>query len=351
MDGSRQELIPPVLRQLPGGGRGLEELALSLAGRRPPHAVLLLGPPGAPKEEAALALACVAFCPSGGCGACSTCRRVLAGTHPDLHLVSPEGGQILVDSIRSLRQAVSLAPLEAPLHAAVVEEAERMNEAAQGGILKVLEEPPEPTLFLLLSRSPEEVGETVASRCWRVAVLPPPREELALHLAAETGREPAEAARVLEAVGGNPRLARLGLERGVLEFVKGWRLLDTWGALQAAAEVAAAAKEEGRRAALAFREEKERLKAALEGSPGLPAALKRLEKREKRAVARAERDLAQLYLSAAARAVAEDLPKNPRRTLQALGSLEAAAEKLQGQGDLTLVLEEAFLGLVQGIPG
>ena len=60
---------------------------LMAASRRPVHAYLLHGPPGSGKRPAARALAAALLCPDGGCGHCNTCRRALAGTHPDLVVV------------------------------------------------------------------------------------------------------------------------------------------------------------------------------------------------------------------------------------------------------------------------
>ena len=69
---------------------------LRASARRPVHAYLLHGPPGSGKRAAARGFAAALLCPQGGCGTCSTCRRALAGTHPDL---------VVVDSIQKTVRA------------------------------------------------------------------------------------------------------------------------------------------------------------------------------------------------------------------------------------------------------
>ena len=61
------------------------------AARRPVHAYLFHGPPGSGKRAAARGLAAALLCPDGGCGVCNSCRRALAGTHPDLVTVERTG--------------------------------------------------------------------------------------------------------------------------------------------------------------------------------------------------------------------------------------------------------------------
>jgi DNA polymerase-3 subunit delta' len=61
------------------------------ASRRPVHAYLLHGPPGSGKRAAARGLAAALLCGDGGCGTCNSCRRALAGTHPDLVTIERTG--------------------------------------------------------------------------------------------------------------------------------------------------------------------------------------------------------------------------------------------------------------------
>ena len=65
--------------------------ALRAAAHHPVHAYLFRGPAGSGAAAAARAFAAAVLCPDGGCGHCETCRRALAGTHPDLVSVERTG--------------------------------------------------------------------------------------------------------------------------------------------------------------------------------------------------------------------------------------------------------------------
>ena len=109
----------------PGGAvRGLfadivgQEMAVSILIRAleqgPSHAYLFLGPPGVGKTEAALAFAAGLACPDGGCGTCTTCRRVQEGLHPDVEIVSPEGNFIRKEEITEHQPPRRLPALRGP---------------------------------------------------------------------------------------------------------------------------------------------------------------------------------------------------------------------------------------------
>ena len=61
------------------------------------HAWLFTGPPGIGKLHTARVFAAALNCPAGGDGTCDTCRRILRGVHPDVHVIVPEGAQIGLD--------------------------------------------------------------------------------------------------------------------------------------------------------------------------------------------------------------------------------------------------------------
>src|SRR5271170_2470775 len=94
---------PPVAAlfdQVVGQPRAVTQL--TAAARRPVHAYLLHGPPGSGKRAAARGLAAALLCPDGGCGQCNTCRRALAGTHPDLTMVERSGAALDVEEARTV---------------------------------------------------------------------------------------------------------------------------------------------------------------------------------------------------------------------------------------------------------
>src|SRR5205085_10691689 len=146
---------------------------LRQAAARPHHAYLLAGPEGCGKQQAAQAFAAALLCDRGGCGECRACTLALRERHPNDFVVEPEGRDIHVDTIRSevWHPAFRTAP-EPGRKVFVIREADRLNPAAADVLLKVLEEPPADAVIVLLSARPDEVPETVLSRCHVVAFLP-----------------------------------------------------------------------------------------------------------------------------------------------------------------------------------
>lgn len=126
---------------------------------RTANAYLLVGQPGGEAGELASRILSLFF----GHG-------VDSKSHPDIHYMEPEKKSrvIGVDAVHGLVDAVSLASLEGGWKAGVVNYADRFNQSAANAFLKTLEEPPERTIFLLLSDSPEQLLATILSRCQRI---------------------------------------------------------------------------------------------------------------------------------------------------------------------------------------
>ena len=173
---------------------------------RATHAWLFAGPPGIGKLHVARVFAAALNCPAGGDGICDVCRRVLRGVHPDVHLVVPEGDNLLVDDVRAVREEASRSRHEGQVAVFVLDEADRMTESAANALLKVLEEPPAEVVFVLVTRSAEALVGTVPSRARMLTFSPLAPAELAGALAAELGVEPEQAA--WAAAAGHGRLAR-----------------------------------------------------------------------------------------------------------------------------------------------
>jgi len=97
----------------------------------------------------------------------TTASRIEQETHPDFHVVRPEGkvGLHSIDAFRALITQVHSAPFEAPAKFFVIHDAERMQPAAANSLLKTLEEPTEATYFILISNSLQEILPTIRSRC------------------------------------------------------------------------------------------------------------------------------------------------------------------------------------------
>ncbi len=286
---------PTVLDRVPG-----QEGAIAFLRRaavRPHHAYLLAGPEGSGKQLAIRAFAAALLCARGGCGECRDCRLALDDRHPNEFLVEPEGRDIHVDTIRSevWHPAYRTAP-EPGRKVFVIREADRLNPAAADTLLKVLEEPPADAVIVLLSARPDELPETVLSRCHVVTFQPLAEQFVADTLAGE-GVDPSRALLAARLAGGNLGRARRLATGGGLAFrdvgAEVIRLSATGprGALDAADVVleAAEAYRKGLKDQLEvdlapFLDERGRPEEAYRG------AIRRLEERHKRRVRRAERD-------------------------------------------------------------
>ncbi len=167
-----------------------------------PHALLFTGPRGVGKRTTALLFSAALLCPSGIPDACPSCLKVARGTHPDLHLVEPEGAQILIEQVRDLERELSLKPQEARRKVAVIDEAASMNESAANAFLKTLEEPPPGTCIILVTAAAEGLLPTIASRCQEVRFSPLGRREVEEYLRREMGMPPEEAERLSRLCGG-----------------------------------------------------------------------------------------------------------------------------------------------------
>ena len=181
--------------------------ALRAAARRPVHAYLFCGPPGTGRRPAARAFAAALLCPRGGCGECDTCRRALAGTHPDLVVVERTGPAVGVDEARRLVGLSQHRPFESTRQVLVVGDVHLAIRSAPA-LLKTLEEPPSSTVFVLIADDVPPELVTVASRCVTIEFKPIGEDDVARWLV-DRGTPPGEAAEVAADCGGDLERARL----------------------------------------------------------------------------------------------------------------------------------------------
>lgn len=104
------------------------------------------------------------------CDACLACRKIDHANHADVQWIRPEmkSRQISVDQIRELIHTVNLKPAEAEWKVAVIVAADRLNTPAANAFLKTLEEPPARSILILLTAEPQQLLETILSRCLRL---------------------------------------------------------------------------------------------------------------------------------------------------------------------------------------
>jgi DNA polymerase-3 subunit delta' len=174
------------------------------------HAWLFTGPPGSGRSVAARAFAAALQCPDQGCGHCTSCRTVMAGTHADVREIVPEGLSISVDSMRTLVRSSARRPSAGPFQILIIQDADRLGERAANALLKFVEEPPEHTIFLLCAPSdhPEDVPITIRSRCRPVPLRTPSPEAIADVLVRRDGIEPEQAGWAASVSGGHVGRAR-----------------------------------------------------------------------------------------------------------------------------------------------
>lgn len=102
------------------------------------------------------------------CGSCAACVKIQKKVFVDVQEISPLKKQIKVEQIDDLMGKVYLRPLEGPWKVFIISEAEKMHPDAASKLLKTLEEPPDHTLFILLSSQPFNMFSTILSRCQKI---------------------------------------------------------------------------------------------------------------------------------------------------------------------------------------
>ncbi len=177
------------------------------------HAWLITGPPGSGRSVAAVCFAAALQCTSEGapgCGECRACTTTMAGTHADVRRIIPEGLSIGVKEMRDIVQIASRRPGTGRWQIVLVEDADRLTEGAANALLKVVEEPPPSTVFLLCAPSvdPEDIAVTLRSRCRQIALVTPPTAAIAEVLAERDGIAADVAAWAASVSGGHVGRAR-----------------------------------------------------------------------------------------------------------------------------------------------
>lgn len=203
---------------VPGLSQIKQRLIRSVRDGKVAHAQLFMGREGALNLPLAIAYMTYLHCANRGendsCGTCPACSKNLKYIHPDTHFVFPisnikgdkdddrfradmmkswraflleqpfgnasdwtlsYGGEdktaiISKDESREIINALSLKPFESPFKVMIIWQPEVMHPSAANGILKILEEPPQNTFFLLVSNGAERLLPTILSRTQQVIV-------------------------------------------------------------------------------------------------------------------------------------------------------------------------------------
>ncbi len=160
-----------------------------------PHAWLLLGKAHTGKTAFAQHFAQALLCENPSvqhepCGVCASCHLFAQHSHPDFYTISPELPtgetpnarrmlQIKIDAIRAILEPLNQSSVRGGRRVVLLNPADSMNLQASNALLKILEEPPNSVVFLLIARHRDSVLPTIKSRC-RLLLLPAPTQEVAL---------------------------------------------------------------------------------------------------------------------------------------------------------------------------
>ena len=175
-----------------------KNLAASLEKGHISHFYLISGPEGSGKHTLARLLASAILCRGADkpCGACTPCRKVAEGVHPDYITVDdPEKKTVPVDLIRQARADIYVQPNESEHKIYLFPRAQDMGLPGQNALLKVLEEPPAYGVFILLTTNADALLPTVRSRCTELRMQPLPQALLQEELTKQYGKLSAEAER------------------------------------------------------------------------------------------------------------------------------------------------------------
>jgi DNA polymerase III subunit delta' len=213
---------------IPGQSAVIDRLRSSVIEQRVSHAMLFYGPEGSGKFGIALAFARYVSCENrnetDACGKCPSCVKYDKLVHPDLHFAFPvvkkknvsepvsdlflpqwremilhspwfslsqwteamdvvnEQTSIFVAEAGEIVRKLSLKTFESDYKVMVIWLPEKMNAETANKLLKMIEEPPEKTLFLLVSEEDDKLLPTIVSRCQPVRIPSISREEMALFL-------------------------------------------------------------------------------------------------------------------------------------------------------------------------
>jgi DNA polymerase-3 subunit delta' len=158
-------------------------------------------------------------------------RLVSAQSHPDLLVLERlvEGGKqkksISVDQARELPEFFAKSPSQAQYRVAIIDAADDLNVNAANALLKVLEEPPERGVLLVVTHAPGRLLATIRSRCRRLSFPAWPVERLEALLRSHADVDDAEAARIAAMAGGSPGAALALASKSTLELD---RLAQSW---------------------------------------------------------------------------------------------------------------------------
>ncbi len=159
------------------------------------HSIILEGADGIGKHTAASIIAAAAICEeeNAPCGRCRMCINAGKLKHADISMFAPEKSTFKIETVRDkIRVEAYIKPFEAKRKVFILEHTELMTKDAQNAMLKILEEPPESLIFILLVTHASKLLPTIRSRCLTISLREPSLEDAVNYLKANTDFSPDE---------------------------------------------------------------------------------------------------------------------------------------------------------------
>lgn len=172
---------------------------------------LICGPPGSGRSNMARAFAAALESPDHGMSAEPTrvTQQVLAGTHPDVTVLTTNKVTIGIDQVREIITTSEQMPATAPWRIIIIEDVDRMLERTTNVLLKEIEEPAEHCIWLLCAPSAQDVLPTIRSRTRIVNLAVPSTQAVAGFLTSTTNVGPKVAQRAARLAEGHIGIAKL----------------------------------------------------------------------------------------------------------------------------------------------
>lgn len=157
-----------------GNERAKAYLSAAFARNSIPHALLIAGEPGIGKKTLAdiIARALVCTGENAPCESCDACYKSANRSHPDIIRLGTEDESVKVDEIRALKRDALLRPNDGERKVYIIDHAEAMTHQAQDAFLKILEEPPLFTFFIILCYNLSDLLPTIVSRAAHISLSP-----------------------------------------------------------------------------------------------------------------------------------------------------------------------------------
>lgn len=164
----------------------IEHMQKAIALNKLSHAYIIQGEEGMGKKLLAGAFAKVLQCEAGEVKACNSCKSCLqheSGNHPDIIWVKHEKASIGVDDVRNQVNAdIQIKPYNSRYKIYIINDADKLTEAAQNALLKTIEEPPGYAVLILLVDNISLMLPTILSRCVVLNLKPVDKQEITDYL-------------------------------------------------------------------------------------------------------------------------------------------------------------------------